>query len=67
MRKTTYQCNLCRETKDKKQMIALYFKSATIPQRYVLDRSKIDDCDNHICEQCISIIMLEAPKELIKD
>jgi len=65
MKKVTYHCNLCREKKERTEIIAMYYKCDIIPQRYVLDKSKIDECDNHICEQCISIIMVEGQKALL--
>lgn len=56
MKKIEYSCNLCRETKTVSELTALYFKCGIIPQRYVLDKSRVADCDKHICNGCIQII-----------
>ena len=56
MRKTIYKCDLCKEEKNKTELTAFYFKCDIIPQRYVLDNSKIDECDKHICHSCTDII-----------
>lgn len=56
MKKITYHCNLCGEEKDKSKIIAFYFKSDTVPQKYVLDANRINDCDKHLCINCIKII-----------
>jgi len=67
MKKVTYQCNLCTEQSPKENMIALYFKSDISPQRYVLDKSKVDECDKHICTKCVSLIMSDGARELLQD
>lgn len=56
MKKVTYHCNLCQETITKNEIIALYFKCDTIPMRYVLDKSKVDECNKHICKTCLDLI-----------
>lgn len=57
MKITKFKCNLCEEDRDKTEFTAFYFKCDIIPQRYVLDKSKINECDKHICENCIQTII----------
>jgi hypothetical protein len=57
MKIVKYKCNLCQEEKERAELTAFYFKCDIIPQRYVLDKSKIDECDKHICEKCIETII----------
>ncbi len=56
MKKVEFFCNLCGDKKDKKDLKALYFDSAQIPQKYILEYNRINDCDKHICLDCIKII-----------
>lgn len=55
-----HNCNLCLEQKEREEITAFYFKSDITPQRYVLDKSKINDCDKHICNNCIEIVISDA-------
>lgn len=56
MKIVKYKCNLCNEDKKREELTAFYFKCDIIPQRYVLDKTKINDCDTHICDDCLEAI-----------
>ncbi len=58
----TYKCDLCREVKDKNELVCLYWKSDIIPQQYIFTRA-VDLADKHLCPTCIDLIKnLEIPK-----
>jgi hypothetical protein len=57
MKIVKYKCNLCQEEKERAELTAFYFKCDIMPQRYILTKSKIDECDKHICDECIQIII----------
>lgn len=56
MKKIDFFCNLCQEKTDKMYLKALYFDCGQIPQKYILEYNRINDCDKHICFNCIKII-----------
>ena len=56
MRKEEYFCNLCGEKNEKENLKTLFWKSDTIPQRYVLLNDGWKTSDKHICKNCIELI-----------
>ena len=57
MKITTYECDLCKERKDKSLLMAFYWVSAKIPQGYeIRPLSVSEECNKHICTHCINTI-----------
>jgi len=66
MKIVTYQCDLCKEKKDKAELKAYYWKSDIMPQGYVLQDISHNgqECDKHICTECIkNIVQYEREKQ----
>ena len=61
MKKTEYFCNLCGDKKEKKGLKAMYFDYGQIPQKYILEYNRINDCYKHICLECIKTIQQSDP------
>jgi hypothetical protein len=55
MKIVTYKCNLCGEIKQKNDLQEMYFRSAPLPQTFVLQNVS-DNCDRHICYKCIEVV-----------
>lgn len=66
MKVVTYKCDLCREVKDKKDLLQMYFRSAPLPQKYILEpvNEVTNVCDKHICIGCIEVVkeFINQPK-----
>lgn len=53
--KKEYNCDLCKTTKLKKELLCFYWDSTLTPQSYALNMN-LDKSDNHICLDCIGVI-----------
>lgn len=54
MKIITYKCNLCQDIIQKENIYKYYWKSDIIPQQYILlSWNALEECDKHICKQCI--------------
>lgn len=57
MRTVTYNCDLCREKKDRTEVYTMFWKSDILPQRFILTPTKSDNIiDRQICIDCIKEI-----------
>jgi hypothetical protein len=55
MKTETYKCNLCRQETEKNKLFSYYWKSAKVPQGYILT-DDIQGSDVHICYKCIDYL-----------
>jgi hypothetical protein len=50
-----YKCDLCRETRDRKDMVPIRWESVSL-QLVVADENKFGPAERHLCKDCIEAI-----------
>lgn len=56
MKVIDYVCNMCKSKTPREEITGFYYQGSVRGNKYRLDKSKIDDCDNHICQDCIRCV-----------
>jgi len=63
MKIVKYKCDLCRTEKERDKLLAYFWKSDVLPQRYVVTHN-LDSCDTHICKECFHTVKNTIDSEI---